>query len=140
MPGEPDVRSALERWHREGWDLALPQVRGRGTPLRFAAWAPGDPLAAGPLGTREPADALERIPDVLVIPCLGHDERGYRLGYGGGYYDRTLAAMGDAGRRVVAIGVAREGAAVRGFEPGPHERPLDWIVTPSRRIPGQARG
>lgn len=140
MRGEPDVRPALTRWHEAGWRLALPQVLGRATPLRFACWAPGQPLVAGPMGTREPADGQACLPEVLVIPCLGHDEAGYRLGYGGGYYDRTLAALAQAGRRFVAIGVAREGAAVRGFEPGPHERPLDWIVTPSRRIAGRAPG
>ena len=140
MAGEPDVRPALTRWHEAGWRLALPQVNGRAAPLRFARWVPGRPLVAGPLGTREPADGPECLPDVLVIPCLGYDEAGYRLGYGGGYYDRTLAALALAGQRFVAIGVAREDAAIRGFEPGPHERPLDWILTPSRRIARRAPG
>lgn len=135
MPGEPDPREALADWHRAGWPLALPAVRRPDAPLDFCAWAPGDDMAGGLMGTRQPSRCVERVPEVLVIPCLGFDARGFRLGYGGGFYDRTLAALANAGRRIVAIGVARDDAQVVGFEPHAHDRALDCIVTESRRIP-----
>ncbi len=134
MPGEPDPREALADWHRAGWRLALPAVRELNAPLDFFAWAPGDEMAGGLLGTWQPARQVACVPDVLVIPCLGFDGRAYRLGYGGGFYDRTLAALTGAGRRVVTIGVAHDDAQVVGFEPHAHDRALDCIVTESRRI------
>jgi len=137
MPGEPDPREALADWHRAGWQLALPAVRQLNAPLDFFAWAPGDGMAGGLLGTWQPARQVARVPDVLVIPCLGFDARAYRLGYGGGYYDRTLAALTAAGRRVVTIGVAHDDAQVVGFEPHAHDRALDCIITESRRIPSR---
>jgi 5,10-methenyltetrahydrofolate synthetase len=140
MPGEPDVRPAMRRWWRAGWGLLLPRVVARDEALVFLPWEPGERLSAGLLGTWEPALAPARVPDLILIPCLGFDERGYRLGYGGGFYDRSLAALDAAGAPVVAIGVAPECALMSGFEPGPHDRPLDWIVTESRRIRGRARG
>ena len=137
MPDEPDPREALAHWHRAGWPLALPAVRQTNAPLDFCAWAPGDEMTGGLLGTWQPALCVARVPDVLVIPCLGFDARAYRLGYGGGYYDRTLGALANAGRRVVTIGVARDDAQVVGFEPHAHDLPLDCIVTESRRIPSR---
>ena len=137
MPGEPDPREALANWHRAGWSLALPVVRGPEEPLDFCAWAPGDDIAGGLQGTRQPSRCVVCVPDVLVIPCLGFDGRGFRLGYGGGFYDRTLAALANAGCRVVTIGVARDDAQVVGFEPHAHDRALDCIVTESRRIPAR---
>ncbi|MBK8767181.1 MAG: 5-formyltetrahydrofolate cyclo-ligase [Burkholderiaceae bacterium] len=137
MSGEPDPREALADWHRAGWRLALPAVRQLNAPLDFFAWAPGDEMAGGLLGTWQPARQVACVPDVLVIPCLGFDGRAYRLGYGGGFYDRTLAALTGAGRRVVTIGVAHDDAQVVGFEPHAHDRALDCIVTESRRIPSR---
>ena len=125
---------------RAGWGLLLPRVLARDRPLDFLPWAPGERLSVGRLGTWEPAPAPARVPDLMLIPCLGFDERGDRLGYGGGYYDRSLAALDAAGAPVIAIGVAPECAAMSGFEPGPHDRPLDWIVTESRRLRGRGRG
>ena len=140
MPGEPDVRAPMRRWWHGGLRLALPRVAGPDSALSFLPWAPGERLRAGLLGTWEPLSGTACTPDVLLIPCLGFDERGYRLGYGGGFYDRTLAALEAAGVRAPVIGVAPECAAMTAFAPGPHDRPLDWIVTQSRRIPGRARG
>ncbi len=140
MPGEPDVRPAMRRWWCAGWGVLLPRVVARDEALVFLPWEPGERLSAGLLGTWEPAPAPARVPDLILIPCLGFDERGYRLGYGGGFYDRSLAALDAAGAPVVSIGVAPECAAMSGFEPERHDRPLDWIVTESRRIRGRARG
>ncbi|HPU52449.1 MAG TPA: 5-formyltetrahydrofolate cyclo-ligase [Burkholderiaceae bacterium] len=135
MAGEPDPRPALADWHRAGWRLALPVVRQKDAPLEFCAWQPGDDMAPGPMGTWHPARCIPTTPDVLVIPCLGFDAGRYRLGYGGGYYDRTIEALVRAGRRVVTIGVAHDDAQMIGFEPHAHDRALDCIVTESRRLP-----
>ena len=138
MAGEPDPRAALQRWHRQGWSLALPRVQAPAEALRFCAWSPGEPLVAGLFGTRQLADCRDCLPDVVVMPCLGFDPRGYRLGYGGGYYDRTLARIAAGGRPCVAIGVAHDEAEISGFEPHVHDRALDWILTESRRLAGAA--
>ena len=117
---------------------APPRVQAPAEALRFCAWSPGEPLVAGLFGTRQPADCRDCLPDVVVMPCLGFDPRGYRLGYGGGYYDRTLARIAAGGRPCVAIGVAHDEAEISGFEPHVHDRALDWILTESRRLAGAA--
>ncbi|MBR0661537.1 5-formyltetrahydrofolate cyclo-ligase [Neoroseomonas oryzicola] len=102
MGPEIDVRPLLEALHARGQKLCLPVTPRRGQPLRFRRWQPGDPLAAGPMGTRQPASGEDVTPDWLFVPLLAFDRAGRRLGYGGGYYDRTLAALPHA----TAIGVA----------------------------------
>lgn len=130
MRGEPDLRELLAVWHAGGLAVALPRVAGRAEPLRFGRWRPGSALAAGPFGTLhpEPHEALE--PDLLVLPCLGFDPHCYRLGYGGGYYDRTLAQLAHAR----AIGVAYDDCEVVGFAPQPYDRALDAVVTQRRLL------
>ncbi len=135
MHGEPDPREAMARWHAAGWSLALPAVRAREAPLCFVAWAPGDPVVAGLLGTTEPAHGRTVRPDVILVPCVGVDPRGYRLGYGGGFYDRTLAAMAALGGVPLTIGVVDDFARTVGFEPRAHERPLDAVVSLRWRTP-----
>lgn len=132
---EPDLRALMARWHAEGIAVALPRVAARAAPLAFDRWVPGCELDEGDHGTRHPSrrDALR--PDLIVIPCLGFDARGHRLGYGGGYYDRTLAA-----RALATIGVAYDCLEVRGFDAQPHDRVLDWIVTESRVLAGLRPG
>jgi 5-formyltetrahydrofolate cyclo-ligase len=135
--GEPRLEPLPERWTRAGARLALPVVAARAQPLRFVAWRPGDPTVPGAMGIPRPAhdDALR--PTLLVVPCLGFDARGYRLGYGGGYYDRSLAQLdADGATAPRAIGVAWDDALIERFEPLPTDRPLDAVVTPSRVFPG----
>ena len=99
--------------NRAGAATALPVVAGRDRPLVFRAWAPGDPLVSGGFGTSVPAaDAPEAVPDILAVPLLAWDGEGYRLGYGGGFYDRTLAALRAADPGVRAIGLAFAGQRV----------------------------
>jgi 5-formyltetrahydrofolate cyclo-ligase len=107
----------------------LPVVVARGQPLLFRRWAAGDPLVPGPLGTRMPSqDAAIEEPDVLLVPLLAFDAAGYRLGYGGGYYDRTLHAL-RAVRLVVAIGLAYAGQEVASLPRHAGDERLDAIAT-----------
>jgi 5-formyltetrahydrofolate cyclo-ligase len=130
LAGEPDLRPLMARWHASGLAVALPRVEAPGLPLQFHRWRPGDALAGGPFGTFEPARDEPLRPDLLVMPCLGFDAGGFRLGYGGGYYDRTLEAL--AGAR--AVGVAYEASEMRGFAPQPYDRRLDAVVTEDRLL------
>lgn len=123
--GEPDLRALFAQWHREGAVLALPVVDAPAMPLRFVQWAPDEPLIEGRYGVAVPREGKTVLPDLLIIPCVGFDARGYRLGYGGGYYDRTLAVS-----QPVTFGVAWSEAQLADIKPEPTDRPLDVIVTP----------
>lgn len=133
---ELDCRPLLHRLVAAGCIVGLPVVVARRAPLAFRAWTPGAVMAPGVLAIPVPADdALPVVPSVLVVPLLAFDRSGYRLGYGGGYYDRTLAALrADGGALAVGFAfAAQEVAAV------PHDdtdQRLDWVVTETqaRRI------
>jgi 5-formyltetrahydrofolate cyclo-ligase len=126
MRSEADPRPAMAA---HSGPLCLPVVAGRGRPLVFRAWMPGAPLVAGGFGAMVPAaEAAELVPEVLIVPMLAFDRQGYRLGYGGGFYDRTLAALRAAGP-VRAIGLAFAGQEVAAVPRGPWDVALDLIVT-----------
>jgi 5-formyltetrahydrofolate cyclo-ligase len=136
MGEELDVRPLLDALHARGRICALPVVARRRSPLIFRRWRPGDRLEAGVLGIRTPtADAPSLEPDVLIVPLLAFDARGYRLGYGGGYYDRSLAAL-RAAKKILAVGVAFAVQEMPNVPHGPGDERLDWIVTElaARRI------
>ncbi|MDP4823335.1 MAG: 5-formyltetrahydrofolate cyclo-ligase, partial [Aestuariivirgaceae bacterium] len=119
----------LEWLAAEGWRTALPIVLGPGVPLQFRAWAPGDEMGKGEWDIPIPLDtAPEVLPDVLFVPLLSFDRAGYRLGYGGGFYDRTLAKL-RAIKPVTAIGTAYAGQEVDFVPRGEYDAPLDWILT-----------
>ena len=127
--GEIDPLPLLEALGARGVRLALPVVEAKAAPLVFRAWQPGAPLVPHRFGMAEPARAAPAVvPDIVVVPLLAFDRQGYRLGYGGGYYDRTLATLRKRGR-VLAVGI---GFAVQEMPSVPrasHDAPLDWIVT-----------
>lgn len=126
MRGEADPRPALAA---HAGPRCLPVVSGRGRPLAFRAWAPGAPLVAGAFGAMIPPDtAPPATPEVLIVPLLAFDRRGFRLGYGGGFYDRTLEALRAAGPRL-AIGLAFAAQEVAEVPTEPTDQPLDLIVT-----------
>ena len=122
----------IEALVAEGFITAMPVTPEPGNPLLFRAWAPGAPLAEGPYNTKQPpADAAEMIPSVILAPMLAFDSSCWRLGYGGGFYDRTLSGLRAAGRHVVALGIAYEGQLVDKVPTGPYDMRLDGVLTPS---------
>lgn len=126
----PLLRAALTLGHR----ACVPVVAGRGRPLTFRDWTPGAPLVAGVFGVLiPPPSAPERVPDILFVPLLGFDRQGFRMGYGAGFYDRTLVRL-RAERPVVAVGVGYAGQEVEAVPTGLHDQPLDWIVTDREAI------
>ena len=130
LPGEIDTAPLRDGLLAAGADLLLPRLEGRGRPLAFHRWRPGDRLLPGPLGLMQPDPAAPRLrPEVLIVPLLAFDERGYRLGYGGGYYDRTLAALAADGGRPLAAGFAFELQRVERVPVDAHDARLDLMVT-----------
>jgi 5-formyltetrahydrofolate cyclo-ligase len=123
---EPDVRALLARWADDGVRAALPVVVAEGAPLRFREWAPSTPLAADRYGIPTPTSGAWLTPDLILLPLNGFDGAGYRLGYGGGYFDRTLAALVP---RPLAVGVGFGINRIDSIRPEPHDQRLDWIVT-----------
>jgi 5-formyltetrahydrofolate cyclo-ligase len=121
---EIDIRPLLIRLHRRGHDIALPVTPSRGNPLTFRLWRPGDKLVRERFGTMR-AVGPAAIPDFLLVPLLAFDPRGHRLGYGAGYYDRTIDALPDA----FTLGCAYAIQEVPEVPAGPHDKPLDAIAT-----------
>ena len=113
----------------EGWTTALPVVVSKNAPLLFRQWAPGDALVLGRWDIQIPSETAREVePDVLLVPMLAFDRRGYRMGYGGGFYDRTLAKL-RALKKVTAIGIAYAGQEIDMVPRDDHDQPLDWIMT-----------
>jgi len=132
MRDEIDVRPLLIELANQGCQLALPVVRGKKERLLFRAWRPGDSLEAGAFGTLQPQARRETLePEVLLVPLLACDEEGWRLGYGGGFYDRTLAAL-RALHRVTAIGVGFDAQLVPEVPHGADDQQIDWLLTDQR--------
>jgi 5-formyltetrahydrofolate cyclo-ligase len=127
---EVDVRPLLEALTGAGYAVALPRVAGAGRPLAFHRWRGDDALIEGAHGISEPDPAVapELVPDIVITPLLAFDPLGYRLGYGAGYYDRTLRALRAAGQ-VLAVGAAFAAQQVDHVPHGDHDEPLDWVVT-----------
>jgi 5-formyltetrahydrofolate cyclo-ligase len=121
----PVLRALAARCHA----VALPVVVGRDRPLVFRAWREGDAMAEGPYGIREPLESAPEIaPQVLLVPLLAFDRAGYRLGYGGGFYDRSLSML-RAGGRAIAIGAAWAAQEVPAVPHDQHDQLLDWMLT-----------
>jgi 5-formyltetrahydrofolate cyclo-ligase len=126
--GEYDPMPLIRKTIAEGRQVALPVVAVRGQPLEYRAWLPGMAMTAArqSFGIPHPAEGPSVMPDALLIPLLGFDEAGYRLGHGGGYFDRTLAAMRP---KPFGIGVGFEIGRLKTIYPQPHDIAMDRIVT-----------
>lgn len=123
---EFDARYAVRHWRERGAVAALPEVTGKGQPLRFSLWWPGAPMRRGVYDIPVPDGTSVVLPDIAIVPMNACDGRGYRLGYGGGYFDRTLAALE---KRVVAIGVTYDACRVASIFPQAHDIAMDFVVT-----------
>jgi len=135
MGSEIDTRPLMTALHERGHTVGLPVMERRGAPLLFRAWTPGIALEPGGFGTEIPgADAAEVVPDYLLVPLLAFDRAGYRLGYGGGFYDRTLSKLRASGTRQ-AVGVAFGGQELPAVPREATDERLDWIVTEAEAIP-----
>lgn len=125
---DPSILTDILSGH--GCKIALPRVTGDSEPLSFAAWKRGEPLVSGPFGIMEPrASAPLVTPDIIIVPLLAFDALGHRLGYGGGYYDRTLALLRPRNPAILAIGLAFAAQEVTHLVHEPNDQALDWIVT-----------
>jgi 5-formyltetrahydrofolate cyclo-ligase len=124
MGQEIDLRPLLLALHARGHPIVLPETLKRGNPLIFRLWQPGDALVAERFGTMRP-DGEARAPDFLLVPLLAFDRRGNRLGYGAGYYDRTLATLPGRFR----LGVAYAAQELDEVPAGPYDARLDAVAT-----------
>src|SRR3954470_12542892 len=123
---EFDARFAIRHFRAGGAAAALPVVIAKATPLQFRAWWPGAPMTTGVYEIPIPDGTPLLVPDAAIVPMNGFDAQGFRLGYGGGYFDRTLQALSP---RPLAIGVAFEFARLPSIRPQPHDVPMDFVVT-----------
>ena len=130
---EIDPRPLMQALQAAGCHLCLPVTPEPGKPLIFHEWdGHPDCLVDGPYGTSQPDPTLPScLPDLVLAPLLAFDGRGYRLGYGGGFYDRTLAAFDAAGHKARLYGLAYAEQATQSVPTGPYDRPLQGILTPS---------
>lgn len=122
---EPDLRALYTAWAANGKQLALPVVIDKNMPLKFFAWTPGDDLLKDAMGVWIPGGTLTEVhPEVVLVPCVGFNDARMRLGYGGGFYDRTLARS----PRPQAIGVAYR-CLRAAFATEAHDVAMDAIIT-----------
>jgi 5-formyltetrahydrofolate cyclo-ligase len=131
MPDELDTGPLLEALHEGGFRVCLPVMQGRGKPLVFRGWTPGDAMNVVAWGIREPTAEKPLLePQVLLVPLLAFDRHGWRLGYGGGFYDRTLRKVRAEGSPVAA-GIGLEEQLVDAVPHLDYDERLDWVLTPS---------
>ncbi len=131
--GEPDLRGWITRLDEAGGRAALPVIVAKGEPLIFRLWRPGEPLIDDRFKIPIPEHGTQALPDIVIAPLVGFDRALYRLGYGGGFYDRTLASFP---KRPRFIGVGYSGAELATTYPQAHDIPLDAIVTETEMIGG----
>lgn len=125
LHGEPDLHAAYAELNTRGVALSLPVVLEKHAPLAFTSWTPGELMVKDGMGVAVPAELrLRTAPATLLVPCLGFNPERYRLGYGGGYYDRTL----EQAPRPRTLGIAY-GCLQAQFASGPYDIALDHIVT-----------
>jgi 5-formyltetrahydrofolate cyclo-ligase len=123
---EFDARFVIRHFRDRGATAALPAVVAKASPLQFRKWWPGAPMTPGVYDIPVPDGTELVVPDAALVPMNGFDARAYRLGYGGGYFDRTLASIAP---RPLAIGVSFEFARLPTIEPQPHDIAMDFVVT-----------
>ncbi len=131
---EIDPLALMLDLHAFGHMLALPTMQGKGKALVFRSWRPSDEMAPAVWGIAEPLPSRPVVePDIVLVPLLAFDARGYRLGYGGGFYDRSLDALRRL-KPIIAIGLAYDEQQVDDVPHLDYDEPLDWVLTPSGPI------
>lgn len=134
LPDELRVWPLLRRLAGEGFRLALPVMQGKARPLIFRAWSPGDAMDKGVWDIPEPkADKALLEPDIVLVPLLAFDRAGWRLGYGGGFYDRTLRLLRSR-ESVVTVGLGYDEQQVDAVPHLDYDQRLDWVLRPSGPI------
>jgi 5-formyltetrahydrofolate cyclo-ligase len=130
---EFDGSGIIERLLKEGIACALPVIIEGSRELKFARWDEGIALAEGPFGIMQPMSPQQWVePDIVIVPLLAFDQKGYRLGYGGGYYDVTLRAL-KAKKDVLSVGLGyAQQAVLFGLPREEHDQRLDWMITPQK--------
>jgi 5-formyltetrahydrofolate cyclo-ligase len=123
---EVDLRDLMHRLRQDGWRTALPVVAGRGLPLVFRDWTAESEMEPGVHQIPIPRTGKAVLPDIVITPLVGFDERNYRLGYGAGYFDITLAAMKPP---PLAIGIGFELGRLPPIHPAPTDIPMDVVIT-----------
>lgn len=126
IKGEVDPRPLIHQLREHGSRVVLPAVVVKKQPLEFREWWPRCPMMAGAMGIPTPEGTPVLVPDAVLVPPVGFSEDGWRLGYGGGYFDRTLAALAP---QPVKICVAHELSRMPTIHPQPHDIPMDFVVT-----------
>ena len=124
---EIDPIPAMTELSRSG-PVGVPVIRGKGQPLEFHRWKPGAAMAEGPFGARVPENRELVVPEIVILPLVAFDDRGYRLGYGGGFYDRTLAQLRASGP-VLALGFAYAGQWADDLPVDATDEPMDALIT-----------
>ena len=131
---EIDCRPALAALKAAGAEVALPVVAGQGQVLLFRSWCPGDQLQPGPFGTAHPTPRAAVVtPTVLLLPLIAFDATGHRLGYGAGYYDRTVGAL-RKDRAILVVGIAYDEQEVPAVPADRHDQRMDAIITDRRTL------
>lgn len=126
MKGEFDARPLIVRLLEGGWQAALPVAERNATPLVFRPWSPSATMVTDLFGIPVPETPETVLPAIVLVPLVAFDDAGYRLGYGGGFFDRTLAGLNP---RPLAVGVGFEVGRVATVHPQAHDIPMDAIVT-----------
>ena len=135
MPEEPDLLPLLQQWvDDDSLTVSLPVVTGPDMPMEFRRWTPDTPMVSGAFGISEPDSEPAPLPDLILVPTLGFTRQGHRVGYGKGYYDRTLAKLKAQGHPFTALGIAWACGDINRlpdvtYQPQPHDYRLDGILT-----------
>lgn len=141
LADEPDLVALYRQWHDNGTVVALPVMQSHDHTLKFHRWHPDTELISAGFGVLEPPATNPVVPEVILVPTLGFTPEGDRLGYGKGFYDRTLAGLAQSGHQPTTIGVAWDHANLHDIDPGyqaaRHDHPLNAIITPSDWFPSE---
>lgn len=138
MQHEPQLQALLEQWVEEhNYTVSLPVVTANSEPLQFRVWDPKSIMEEGPYGIQQPTGKIAPAPQIMLVPTLGYTRKGDRIGYGGGFYDRTIAQLKAQGHNFVTLGVAWSTGdlnneayeACMPYTPQQHDQPLDGVIT-----------